>query len=199
MLNSSVLVLNRSYMPINVTNVKRAFRMVCMDVARIVDNQYNTFDFESWRDLGVALDEDHIGLVDRIIRVPRVIILTGYDRIPKRRVRFNRYNIYSRDNNTCQYCGKKLPRKLLNLDHVVPRSRGGKSTWENVVCSCLKCNRKKGGRTPKEASMKLIRLPKRPNWTPYSDFSWDGLQYEEWRPFVSFVDASYWSTELLEE
>ncbi len=198
MLNSAVLVLNRSFLPIHVTNVKRAFKMVCMGVARIVDEQYRTFDFESWKDLSVAVHEDNVGLVDRAIRVPRVVILTGYDRVPKRRVRFNRYNIYARDNNICQYCGKKFPKKQLNLDHVIPRSRGGKSTWENVVCSCLKCNRKKGGRTPKEAKMKLVRRPKKPTWTPYSDINLSGLLYDEWKPFISFVDASYWNTELEE-
>jgi len=199
MLNSAVLVLNKSYLPIQVTNVRRAFRMVCMDIARIVDDQYRTFDFNSWKALAVAVNEDHIGLVDRAIRVPRVIILTSYDRLPKRRVRFNRYNIYARDNNTCQYCGHKLPKRDLNLDHIVPRSRGGKSTWENVVCCCLRCNRKKGGRTPPEASMNLIRRPKRPTWTPYADLSWSGLRYKEWKPFISFVDAAYWNTELVEE
>ena len=199
MLNSGVLVLNRAFLPIHVTNVKRAFRMVYMDIARVVDEQYRTFDFDSWKDLSVAIHEDHIGLVDRVIKVPRVIILTGYDRVPKRRVRFNRYNIYARDNNTCQYCGLKRPKKDLNLDHVIPRSRGGKSTWENVVCSCLKCNRKKGGRVPKEAGLKLIRKPNRPAWTPSADFSLGGLVHKEWKPFVSFVDASYWNTELVEE
>lgn len=198
MLNSAVLVLNRSFLPIHVTSVKRAFKMVCLGVARIVDEQYRTFDFDSWKDLSVAVHQDSVGLVDRVIRVPRVVILTGYDRVPKRRVRFNRYNIYARDNNTCQYCGKKYPKRQLNLDHVIPRSRGGKSTWENVVCSCLKCNRKKGGRTPKEAKMQLVRHPKKPTWTPYSDINLSGLLYDEWRPFVNFVDASYWNTELEE-
>jgi len=198
MLNSSVLVLNRSYLPIHVTNVKRAFGMVYQGIARIVDDQYRTFDFDSWRELGVTVHGDHIGLIDRLIRVPRVIVLSGYDRVPKRRVRFNRYNIYSRDNCTCQYCGSNLPKKELNLDHVVPRSKGGKSSWENVVCSCFRCNRKKGGRTPQEAGMKLIRPPRRPRWTPYSDFTLGRMLYREWKPFVNFVDASYWSTELLE-
>lgn len=198
MLAGGVLVLNSSYLPINITNVKSAFRLVCLGAARVVDQQYRTFDFDSWKELGAALNGDNIGLVDRMIRVPRVILLVGYDRVPARRVRFNRYNIYARDNNTCQYCGRKFQKKDLNLDHIIPRSRGGRSTWENVVCSCLKCNRLKGGLTPVEANMKLIRKPMKPTGTPYSDFSLDGLRYEEWKPFINFVDASYWNTELEE-
>ena len=102
-----------------------------------------------------AANEDSIGLVDQAIRVPRVILLLAYDRVPRRYVRFSRFNIYSRDQNRCQYCGRQFPRAELNLDHVVPRSKGGTSTWENVVCSCHRCNRLKGGRTPTEAGMRL--------------------------------------------
>lgn len=198
MLEGGVLVLNRSYMPVHITNVKRAFTMVYQGIAKVVDEQYKTFDFASWAELSVAVNQEHIGLVNRMIRVPRVIVLSAYDRMPRRRVRFNRLNIYTRDNNTCQYCGHKLPKRRLNLDHVIPRSRGGKSTWENVVCSCFRCNRKKGGRTPQEASMKLIRKPRRPTWTPYMDLSIQSIRYEEWKPFIHFVDASYWNTELEE-
>ena len=198
MLEGGVLVLNRSYMPVHITNVRRAFAMVYQGIARAVDEQYRTFDFASWSALSAAAHEDHVGLTDRIIRVPRVIVLMVYDRLPKRRVRFNRLNIYARDNNICQYCGRRFPKRRLNLDHVIPRSRGGKSTWENVVCSCFRCNRKKGGRTPQEAAMKLVRKPHRPTWTPYLDLTLQNIRYEEWKPFVHFVDASYWNTELEE-
>ena len=102
----------------------------------------------------------------RRIRVPRVIVLLAYDHLPKARVRFSRFNIYARDDNTCQYCGRRFRRAELNLDHVVPRSRGGSTTWENVVCSCIPCNLRKGGRTPEEARMRLLRAPTRPRWTP---------------------------------
>src|SRR5207244_2965306 len=114
--------------------VLRALSLSSQGSARAVDEQYRTFDFARWADLAVA--EDRIGLVDRAIRVPRVILLQGYDRIPRRYVRFSRFNIYARDANRCQYCGRQYPRAELNLDHVVPRSRGGTSVWENVVCSC---------------------------------------------------------------
>jgi len=146
----------------------------------------------------VAAHQESVGLQERVIRVPRVIVLMAYDRIPKRRVRFNRLNIYARDNNTCQYCGKRFTKRRLNLDHVTPRSRGGKSTWENVVCSCLRCNRHKGGRSPEEAGLKLLRRPFRPNWTPFVLETWSLRRHREWLPFLSTVDAAYWNTELVE-
>jgi 5-methylcytosine-specific restriction endonuclease McrA len=199
LLNSKVLVLNRSYLPVHVTSVKRAFALLYQGVARAVDEQYRTFDFASWRDLSCELHHERVGIVDGFMRVPRVLLLVAYERVPKRHVRFSRFNIYARDNNTCQYCGRRLPRTDLNLDHVKPRSRGGMSTWENVVCSCHSCNRRKGGRTPEEAAMLLIRRPLRPQWTPFSTEMFSLRRYQEWMPFLTTVDAAYWNTELVQD
>ena len=198
MLNTSVLVLNRSFLPIHITSVRRAFALLYQGIARAVNEEYRTFDFESWSELAVARDTDSIGSVQGRIRVPRVIVLTTFDRIPKRHVRFSRLNIYARDDFTCQYCSKRPARSDLNLDHVVPRSLGGKSTWENVVCSCLDCNRRKGGRTPRQAGLRLTRKPARPQWTPFVNLMLSTVRYQEWRPFLNIVDASYWNTELAE-
>jgi 5-methylcytosine-specific restriction endonuclease McrA len=198
LLNSKVLVLNRSYLPVHVTSVKRAFALLYQGVARAVDEQYRTFDFNSWQDLAVELHHERVGVVGGFVRVPRVLLLIAYERVPKRHVRFSRFNIYARDNNTCQYCGKRLPRTELNLDHVTPRSRGGLSTWENVVCSCHNCNRRKGGRTPEEARMLLVRKPARPQWTPFSTEMFSLRRYREWMPFLTAVDTAYWNTELLQ-
>jgi 5-methylcytosine-specific restriction endonuclease McrA len=198
-LTTKVLVLNRSYFPVHVTSVRRAVCLLYQGIAKAVDHQYRTFDFNSWSDLSSALHDDTISLVDRVIRVPRVILLIGYDRVPKRQVRFSRFNVFARDNNTCQYCGEKLPRSELNLDHVVPRSQGGLSTWENMVCSCFTCNRVKGGRMPEEARMRLIRKPFRPEWTPFMLETFSFKRYHEWRPYLNMVDAAYWNTELLEQ
>jgi 5-methylcytosine-specific restriction endonuclease McrA len=195
---SGVLVLNRSYLPVHVTSVRRAFSLVYQGVARVVDEQYETFDFDSWRDLAIRAGDDSIGVVGGLIRVPRVILLTAFDRIPKRHVRFSRINVYGRDRSTCQYCGRRFPRTDLNLDHVVPRSKGGRTTWQNVVCSCLDCNRRKGGRTPQQAGMRLIAPPRRPRWTPMVGVLAGRRGYPEWRPFLSIVDASYWNAELAE-
>ena len=199
LLNSKVLVLNRSYLPVHVTSVKRAFALLYQGVAKAVDDQYRTFDFDSWRDLAIEVHHEKLGIVDGFIRVPRVLLLTAYERVPKRHVRFSRFNIFARDNNTCQYCGKRLPRTELNLDHVIPRSRGGMSTWENIVCSCHHCNRRKGGRTPEEAGMLLIRRPRRPEWTPFSSEMFSLKRYTEWMPYLSQVDSAYWNTELIQD
>jgi 5-methylcytosine-specific restriction endonuclease McrA len=197
-MNSNVLVLNRSYLPIHVTSARRAFSLICKGVARVIDEQYQTFDFESWAELGAAIDGDAVGTTSGPLRIPRVIVLVTFDRIPKRHVRFSRLNIFARDDFTCQYCGRRAPRADLNLDHVIPRALGGRSTWDNVVCSCLGCNRRKGGRTPRQAGMHLRRRPVKPRWTPLSNLVASTVRYKEWRPFLNVVDASYWNTELLE-
>ena len=163
-----------------------------------MDGQYQTFDFDSWAALSATVHDDTIGLVNRVMRVPRVILLVAYDRVPRRHVRFSRLNIYARDRNTCQYCGETFRRSDLNLDHVIPRAQGGTSTWENVVCSCLACNRRKGGRRPDEAGMKLLRRPFRPNWTPFVLEALSLRRHQEWLPFLSTVDAAYWNAELVE-
>jgi 5-methylcytosine-specific restriction endonuclease McrA len=196
MLNSSVLVLNRSYLPIHVTSVRRAFSLIYQGIARAVDEQYQTFDFDSWSQLAVARDAESIGTARGPMRIPRVIVLLSFDRVPKRHVRFSRINIFARDSFTCQYCGTRPHRAELNLDHVVPRALGGRSTWENVVCSCVDCNRRKGGRTPEQARLRLKRLPARPRWTPLMNLMLSSVRYREWRPFLNVVDASYWNTEL---
>jgi 5-methylcytosine-specific restriction endonuclease McrA len=200
MTNSHVLVLNKSFLPIQVTTVRRAFCLLYSGIAKAVNSQYETFDYESWSHIALERNDETVGLVDRVIKVPRVILLLAYDRVPKRRVRFSRYNIFARDKNTCQYCGQRFHRSELNLDHVVPRSQGGTSTWENVVCSCHECNRQKGGRTPGQARMKLVSQPRRPSWTPPLNVSLHEIMHKEWAPFLDFmVDVSYWNTELLEE
>jgi 5-methylcytosine-specific restriction endonuclease McrA len=195
-LNTKVLVLNRSFLPVHITSVRRAFSLLYQGLAEAVNDQYQTFDFASWSALSVSLHDDTVGMVDRMIRVPRVILLLTYDRVPKRQVRFSRFNVYARDRTTCQYCGQRFPRCDLNLDHVIPRSQGGTSTWENVVCSCHECNRKKGGRTPRQANMRLLHSPRRPEWTPFMLETFSLRHYREWAPFLSTVDAAYWNTEL---
>ncbi len=196
MLDAPVLVLNRSYLPIHVTTVQRAFVLLYRGMAKAVDEKYETFDFPAWRELDVEEKDDAIGIVGGAIRVPRVILLALFDRVPRRHVRFSRTNIYARDRNTCQYCGRHFTRSQLNLDHVVPRAQGGRSTWENVVCSCVECNRRKGGRTPMQAAMRLIRIPQKPRWTPIAGTLSGRRDYPEWKPFLSIVDASYRNAEL---
>ncbi len=197
MLNTAVLVLNKHYQPIHVTTVRRAISLLYVGAAKAVDEQYQLFDFASWSALSAARHDDTIGTVERRIRIPRVILLQACAQLPRRQVRFSRLNIYLRDDNTCQYCGRRLPREGLNLDHVVPRSQGGQTTWENVVCCCIRCNLKKGGRTPEQAGMRLLRRPFKPRWSPLIRRRLRPGILAKWRPFISEADAAYWNTELL--
>jgi len=199
MLNSSVLVLNRYYQPVHVTSVKRAFTLLYQGVVKAIDQQYRLYEFSDWAALSAAQEEDAIGTVNGRIRIPRVVVLIAYEYLPRGRVRFSRHNIYARDHDTCQYCGRQLPRSELNLDHVVPRAQGGKTTWENVVCSCVSCNLKKGGRTPAQARMNLLKVPVRPRWTPLGRNLTRRVTYREWLPFLNLADASYWNVELVDE
>ena len=197
MIESAVLVLNRNYHPVHVTSVKRAFSLLYQGVAKAIDEQYKLYEFADWAALSAT--QDCITTVNRTIRIPRVLVLSAYEYLPKGRVRFSRLNIYARDQDTCQYCSRTLPRSELNLDHVNPRTLGGKTTWENVVCSCVPCNLKKGGRTPEQAGMRLLRKPFRPRWTPLFRGAIRRVTYREWLPFLRVEDSSYWNVELLDE
>jgi 5-methylcytosine-specific restriction endonuclease McrA len=199
MTGCSVLVLNRHFQPIHITNARRAFSLLYLGVARAIDRQFRTFDFETWSQLSAERDDDVLHTVDRAIRVPRVIVLQIYDRIPRTKVRFSRHNIYMRDGNTCQYCGETLSRTDLNLDHVVPRAQGGRTTWENVVCCCIDCNLAKGARTPEQAGIRLLKVPMRPRWTPTFRATGEKVRYREWLPFLDVANASYWNVELSDD
>lgn len=196
MLNATVLVLNRSFLPIHVTSVRRAFSLVYQGIARVVNEEYRTFDFEQWCGVPLSGNDDAIGTSRGRIRLPRVIALAHFDRVPRRHLRFSRANVLTRDDFTCQYCGERRPKSDLNLDHVIPRALGGRSTWENVVASCVDCNRRKGGRTPGQAGLRLRRRPQRPHWTPLANLVHPSARHSEWRAFLNVVDTSYRRTEL---
>ena len=204
-LNANVLVLNHHWMAIRVTDARRAFSLLVRDLAEVihVDNDnYTSFNFADWTELSAARDRffaerpDHYEWVRTVrmhIAVPKVIRLMGYDRLPAQDVKLNRRNIFARDKNLCQYCGKHFPTSELSLDHVNPRSQGGGSTWENLVCCCVRCNAKKGGRTPDQAHMKLIRKPVKPRRNPVISLRMGSDKYASWR---AFLDNAYWSVEL---
>ncbi len=201
-LAASVLVLNRLYMAIHVVNVRRAFALLCRDLAEVIDidqGQYCTYNFESWREISelrASLKDprdDWIRTVNFELQVPRVIRLLSYDRIPRQSVKFNRRNIFARDRNQCQYCGNYFPTSELSLDHVKPRSQGGDTNWTNIVCACVDCNIRKGGRTPDQAQMRLIRKPFKPTRSPLLSVKLTNPKYHSWK---SFIDEAYWSVDL---
>jgi len=201
-LASSVLVLNRTYSAVHVIGVRRAFSLLCRELAEVIhieDGTYANYDFASWREVSEMRaqfkepQQDWIRSVNFEIQVPRVLRLLTYDRMPKQTIRFNRRNIFARDGNRCQYCGKKFPMSELSLDHVHPRSQGGETTWENIACCCVKCNVKKGGRTPDQANMHLIKTPVKPKRSPLLAIKLGNPKYESWK---SFLDRAYWSVDL---
>jgi len=204
-LESSVLVLNKFFAAVHVVNAKRAFAMLCKESAEVVsidDGQYNSYDFTSWVDVSAFKAECELPDEDRYesiktfsleVRVPKIIRLVVYDKLPKATIKFNRKNIFARDKNRCQYCGKKVPTSELSLDHVIPRTQGGTSNWKNIVCACTNCNKHKGGRRPEEAGMKLICKPIKPNHCPLIQLKLGSNKYNSWK---QFLNNAYWSAPL---
>ncbi|CAN5678603.1 HNH endonuclease [soil metagenome] len=207
-LSHNVLVLNKHYQAIRVINVRRAFSLLCRELAEVIHietdatsgkSQWLNLNFSDWQQLSELKAEfepdefDWIHTVRFQIAVPRIIRLLGYDKLPRQDVKFNRRNIYARDSSRCQYCGKKYPTTELSLDHVKPKSQGGRSTWDNIVCCCIKCNVKKGGRTPEQAHMHLITKPVKPKRSPVINIRLADERYHSWK---QFLDTAYWTVEL---
>lgn len=184
-LSLPVLVLNRYLLPVQVTTVKRAIVLLFGGAALALDESGESFDFELWRSRSVRADDDAIAIVGGALRAPRVIHLLHYDRTPRVTVRLTRRNVMFRDAHQCQYCGKRPPLRDLNIDHVLPRSRGGDDSWENLVTACRPCNLRKGWKTPEEADMRLARRPFRPKWTVTAQIlHGSGWRFKEWEAFL---------------
>ncbi|MBU2568265.1 MAG: HNH endonuclease [Elusimicrobia bacterium] len=196
-----VLVLNRNFFAIQITTWRRALRLVYMDRASVVDEEYKTYSFGDWCEISRYIKAHPGGFVKTPalrIAIPEVIALKFYDRVPFRDVKFTRRNIYEHYNYKCCYCGKKLPPTQLNLDHVVPRSRGGRTDWKNVVTSCISCNLKKGSFLLEEAGMKLKIKPNRPAVNPCLSLilKSPAKVKSSWQ---KFIDSVYWNIELEKE
>ena len=194
-LNCSVLVLNRMYMAVHVVGVRRAFCLLCKDGAEVInieDGAWMAYDFSSWlencnlrAELGqIDEQDDWINSVNFSVQAPRVIRLLNYDRVPRNKVKFSRRNVFLRDEYHCQYCARRFGTSNLSLDHVMPRSQGGQSSWVNIVTACLKCNVRKGGRTPEQANMKLLNRPVCPKNNPILLHQLSQEKYHSWRNFV---------------
>lgn len=185
-------MLNRCYLPVHITSVKRAINLLCLDIAHGIDAEYQTYTWDSLFSNPPSDDEIKrdsfyfVRTVHQVVPVPKVVILRGYDKRPPHSVRFSRTQVFLRDSHTCQYCGEALPKPRLNIDHVVPRIQGGKTTWENVVTSCHHCNRVKGGRTPQQAGMRLLSLPRKPRESP--QLSLLKKIHTSWLPFFATTD-----------
>ena len=199
-LTEPVLVLNRLWQAVNVIAAKRAFSLLASGHASVVyeeNEDFQIFDMMDWVDFSQynqpVSDMEIVHTVRYSIRVPKIILLSIFDKVPKKDLKLTRKNVFERDKYQCQYCGKRLPSEDLNLDHVIPRHYGGKTTWENIVCSCVKCNSRKANRLPHEASMRLTRKPSKPQWRPVISIAARGRKHDEWK---HFIDVAYWNVEL---
>lgn len=171
-----VLLLNITYEPLKVINWKRAVTLLLLGKVEVLE-EYGR----------------EVHSVSFTIKLPSVIRLLRMVKKPIAPVRFSRQNIYSRDKYRCQYCGNRFVSEELTYDHVTPRSRGGKTEWTNIVTCCLPCNGKKGGRTPEEAEMKMVRSPFRPKWIPALKITFGIREVpQSWRDYL------YWNVELIE-
>ena len=188
-LDYPVLVLNRYWQPVHTCAVRRSLHLLCTGHARIVqvegEDLFATHDLSSWirysacRGGGEMIRGSSITLL-----VPKIVVLSAYDRLPRLEVKFSRRNVLLRDQFTCQYCARVLPETQLNLDHVTPRDKGGRTTWENIVTSCFRCNTRKANKLPHEANMHPRSKPFAPRWRPLFGLHENGLADESWRHFL---------------
>lgn len=163
------LLLNATYEPIKIISWKKAITLVFLGKAEMLERQ--TQEVRSARESFAA---------------PSVLRLLRRVRVPRKPVQFSRANVYRRDSFVCQYCQNKFSPSRLTFDHVMPRSRGGETSWVNIVTSCQECNRIKGDRTPSEAGMPLLKAPKEPRWAPFvlGGVGIDGNHPEVWTPYL---------------
>jgi len=200
MLDAHVLVLNKSWIAVNVATARRALTLLFQGHARVVHPvDYRLYGFEEWCMLSEQTLEEEPGAHGRYvhtphfrIRLPEVVILSLFNQYVRREVSFSRRNIFARDNHRCQYCGKRPAKQELTIDHVIPRSRGGRDTWDNLVLACVKCNVTKGNRTPDEADMHLLKKPTAPLWLPRFGAQIPKDEISSWQ---RFVDTAYWNLE----
>lgn len=183
-----VLVLNRNWQAINVQTPAEAFCQMATGVVTALDIQGHDWmvptRWEDWRKLPVRERDFSIGTTHGRLRVPTVIVLARFSRVPLKRPKFNARNLWERDGGRCQYTGRELRPGEGNIDHVVPRSRGGRTSWENCVLAAREVNTRKANRTPEEAGLQLLRAPSRPRDVPATALLKNVHGIEDWEPFL---------------
>lgn len=188
-LDSPVLVLNRLWQPVHTCSARRALKLLCLGHAQVVQTdgeaRYQTHDLDSWVEHSAnVITQELVRTVRLAVRVPKIIVLAFYDRLPRKEVKFTRQNVFLRDSHTCQYCRKVFSERDLNLDHVIPRDKGGKTTWDNIVTSCIKCNTRKANKLLHESGMHLVKKPRIPRWRPLFGFRGEIPDDESWQQFL---------------
>ena len=188
-----VLVLNKSWIPVSVLSLDKALIKLFSEYgdgvpkAVIVDcaNDFNTIPWSEWSKITPSDGEERLRSVSAAFRIPLVIQLTKYDKTTVYKSKYCLRTVYRRDGHQCQYCGEKPGISKLTIDHVVPRSQGGLTTWSNCVLACIGCNTRKGGMTPSQAKMNLLRQPKVPKMNSLKC----DVKVEGWEHFLG---DSYW-------
>lgn len=187
-----ILVLNRLWQPVNIVGVKRGFSLLMQEHAQAIDASDGAFQIlnaEQW--IAYSLQHPPLRAIDSVqtvrmkLRIPSVLLLKVFDRVPAKEVKFNRRSIFERDSFVCQYCGERHAEENLNLDHVIPRHQGGKTSWENIVTSCICCNSRKANRMPHQAGMRLPKMPVKPRWRPFVSLAGDAQTEPEWQYFLA--------------
>lgn len=199
-LERKILVLNKNWAPLETISLEEALIKLfkteddgVTPKARIIEPEsYQTFTWEDWSKLRPLATEESLKGANLHFRIPEIIILSRYDRLPRPKLNFSRSQLYKRDKMTCQYCGAKPGSELLSIDHILPSSKGGLTTWENCALCCVDCNRKKADRTPEQAGMKLLSKPCRPDRSVFK-FESGVKPIKSWRAFIS---ESFWNVEL---
>lgn len=197
-MNQSTLVLNKSFAAVHICGMEKVMAMMFTGEAEAVDENLQCYNFKDWVELSAMMGENRNGFVNTVtmkIAVPDVVRLLRFNKLPQRQVKFTRENVYRHYKKKCCYCAKTLTTFELTYDHVIPRAKGGKSEWKNIVLSCKPCNARKADKTPGEAGMRLLVQPSRPEWKGSGTLcvmapapmpvSWQQL-----------IDRAFWDSEL---
>jgi 5-methylcytosine-specific restriction endonuclease McrA len=193
-LDEPVLVLNRAYQAIHVIQAKKVVSLLYQRIAEAIDDNLISHSYEAW--INLTTDDGKYNCLHSpsvTIMIPHVIRLLTYNKLPKRDIMFNRKNIYARDRNTCQYCGRGFQCEDLTFDHVVPKSKGGTNSFENVVTCCIKCNNIKGDSRPEDVGLKLINKPIKPRWRSYVKIPFSRLKPVKIKIWQTFLQKPYWN------
>jgi 5-methylcytosine-specific restriction endonuclease McrA len=196
-----VLVLNKNWTAVGTVSLQRAIVMLFSEYAdgtpkaKIIEPEsYQQMTWADWSKLKAGADDEVIRTANLSVRIPEVILLSKYEKLPRPKLHFSRRTLYKRDNYTCQYCYKRFGSEELTIDHVLPRAQGGVTSWENCSLACVNCNAKKANRTPKQAGMKLLTKPVKPKMNVFK-----ADMVKPIKSWQAFIDTAYWNVELQNE